>query len=314
METKLINTGKTLTLNISESLENKISYLLREFPSTEWSGVLFYTYKTDPIELTAVDLYLMDIGNSVFTEYEFNAEIAGYIAENPELVEAQTGLIHSHHSMSTNFSSTDMKTLEDEGKDQNHFLSLIVNNAKSYSAKFTTKQLHKVHGKRTIIEYGFNNEAIETEKYVNTEQVAILYDDCKIVMPDVLDFNDIASRISEIEGKKKAQTQTLFNTEHPAASISFSPETAAMELFDVDVKFLGEAATKDTLKKMVEHYKNCKFNNDIKATVDFSLRIGEYTNSEFNSIVTKARELMWGIDIPENHLFKKIYDYLTSPF
>lgn len=45
--------------------------------------------------------------------------------------------------MATFFSGTDQNTLLEEGIDRNHFLSLIVNNAGSYSAKVTRKISYK---------------------------------------------------------------------------------------------------------------------------------------------------------------------------
>ena len=39
---QLIKGSSTFKLIVPESVEEKIRYLLHKFPSTEWSGILFY--------------------------------------------------------------------------------------------------------------------------------------------------------------------------------------------------------------------------------------------------------------------------------
>ena len=113
-----------------------------QLPSNEWSGTLFYntkgTIEDNDLELIATDFYLQDIGVSTFTEFQNDTSLAGYVVDH-ELMDDYQGLIHSHNNMSTFFSGTDMNTLREEGNDRNHFLSLIVNNAGVYTAKFTRK-------------------------------------------------------------------------------------------------------------------------------------------------------------------------------
>lgn len=128
---------------VPRNVEEKIRYLLRKFPSTEWSGVLFYThegtFEDNNLVITCKDIYPMDLGSSTFTEFSMNEEVAGYMAENIELFDAELGLIHSHHIMSTFFSGTDTATLREEGNERNCFVSLIVNNEGTYNAAITRK-------------------------------------------------------------------------------------------------------------------------------------------------------------------------------
>ena len=82
----------------------------------------------------------MDRGGGATTEIDYNTpEIAGYLAQNPELLDCFQGLLHSHHTMSAFFSGTDQNTLLQEGKDMNNFVSLIVNNAGNYVAGITRR-------------------------------------------------------------------------------------------------------------------------------------------------------------------------------
>ena len=71
-------------------------------------------------------------------------DVVSYMANNSELLDCQMGLIHSHNNMSTFFSGTDIRTLEEEGLDRNHFVSLIVNNQGSYTAAITRKLIKNI--------------------------------------------------------------------------------------------------------------------------------------------------------------------------
>lgn len=72
--------------------------MLRKFPHTEWSGVLFTTYKgtfeNDDLVITCEDIYPMDLGNAVFTEFKMNEDVAAYMAENIELFNCDFQLVH----------------------------------------------------------------------------------------------------------------------------------------------------------------------------------------------------------------------------
>lgn len=105
-----IRSGSTdkCKLTLTVDLLEKIEYLCREFPNREWSGVLFYTAKGDTmdtknLELTAFDLYPMDLGSTTYTEFTHSPDFAGYISKHPELMDSLQGLIHSHHNMAKQF-------------------------------------------------------------------------------------------------------------------------------------------------------------------------------------------------------------------
>lgn len=61
----------------------------------------------------------------------------------------------------TFFSGTDLSTLKEEGNDANHFVSLIVNNAGSYTAAITRKVSYTSKGKSSIKYATFDNVVIE---------------------------------------------------------------------------------------------------------------------------------------------------------
>ena len=83
----------TWALTISSKLEQKISYLCLQLPSTEWSGVLYYSVDSDNHTLIGQDVQLLDVGTAATTEFDITPEVISYMAEN-DLLDCQTGLIH----------------------------------------------------------------------------------------------------------------------------------------------------------------------------------------------------------------------------
>ena len=215
---RLIKGSSTYKLVIPAKVEEKIRYLQRKYPSTEWSGVLFTThegnFEDNNLVITCQDIYPMDLGNATFTEYSMDETVAGYIAENIELFSCDLGLVHSHHTMSTFFSGTDTNTLREEGNERNCFVSLIVNNAGTYNAAVTRKIQTKteVVKKSLGTSYQFFGEgAVKTDEDPMTETTEIVDDEViEYFMLDIekeevnnpLDYLD--ARFAEIE-KRKAE-------------------------------------------------------------------------------------------------------------
>lgn len=143
----LIENKNTYNLTVSDKLFGKITLYCAMNPHNEWSGVLFYKTKgsvdKDNLQLFAEDMVLLDVGTSGFTEFDMSPEVVSYIVDNPEIADCCTGLIHSHNTMATFFSGTDIGTLKEEGSERVNFLSLIVNNAQKYSAKYTQKVIRE---------------------------------------------------------------------------------------------------------------------------------------------------------------------------
>ena len=159
----------------------------------------------------------MDLGNSVFTEFKMNEDVAAYMAQNIELFNYEIGLVHSHHQMSTTPSGTDLNTLREEGNERNCFVSLIVNNAGSYYAAITRKVQSKsevtVKSLGTSYEFfgdgskSLINDGTELTKTVDKEYIE--YFDLQIErheVPNTLSYLD--TRFEEIENKKKTTPKT----------------------------------------------------------------------------------------------------------
>mgnify|MGYP002515424929 CR=1 FL=1 len=140
---ELIKKLERYKMFIPKEVETKIRLLLDNIRNIEWSGVLFYdiegSFEDNSLKIICKDILPMDIGNATYTEWDMNADVVSYIVDHPELVGSYQGLVHSHHAMTTFFSSTDTGTLKEEGTDVNHFVSLIVNNEGTYNAAITRK-------------------------------------------------------------------------------------------------------------------------------------------------------------------------------
>lgn len=151
------------TLVVTKPLEEKIRTLLALYPSTEWSGIMFYKHtgslKEKNLVVTAIDLFLMDIGTSGFTTFELGADpsIASYMATH-QLFDCHQALIHSHHTMGAFFSGTDTTTLEKEGKTMPNFVSLVVDTAGTYVAAITSRNVYNIKGKYYITTSEFGGD------------------------------------------------------------------------------------------------------------------------------------------------------------
>lgn len=139
----VIKGSSTYKLIVPTEVEEKIRYLIRKFPSTEWSGVLFYThqgsFEDDNLVIVCKDIFPMDLGTSGWTEFKMSEDVAAYMAENIELFDCETGLLHSHHQFGAYFSGQDMKMVQQEGNDTNCFVSLVVDTRGKYVAIVTRK-------------------------------------------------------------------------------------------------------------------------------------------------------------------------------
>lgn len=163
----------------------------------------------------------MDIGSSAYTEYKESVDVISYRAQNDLIGEdIFEGLIHSHNTMATFFSTTDCNTLAEEGTNSNHFVSLIVNNAGTYTAGVTRRVITestvessiKTTSTRYYNTYGgekitlAQDEQQEEDKSETTTSSVVEWYNLTIVKEEALcPFQDIDDRLAEIR-KNKAKT------------------------------------------------------------------------------------------------------------
>ena len=239
-------------LVIPAEVERKIRFTCQKVWNTEWSGTLFFTYEgsfeNNDLVIRCVDIYIMDIGTQAYTEFDMNPDVIAYMTEHSELLDCQMGLIHSHNNMATFFSGTDTATLREEGKDRNNFVSLIVNNAGTYTAAITRRIKSKQVKESMSYEFFGDGEKHDTKEYISdADEIEWFYLKVEKEGEDY-SFSDMAERLEEIRKKKAemAQKQTSqvtsyrpetainsYNTKVESANITPSEKTVAQtSLFD----------------------------------------------------------------------------------
>lgn len=297
---KLIKKDNRYKLIITPELEEKIRFLCARFPHNEYSGVLFYDYtgrfEDNSLVLTAKDFCLMDYGSATYTEFDSSPEVCNYMIEN-NLLECQSGLLHSHNTMCTNPSGTDLNTLVEEGSFRNNFLSLIVNNAGNYTAMLTRKVKHIPHVKETL-EYEFFGEGninLGTDEYDAVESYEIEYFFLDIEKPTVnIGYTDLFNRINEISIDKnkitniKSDNKPLFTPHHNLVPI---PTTVQEPILEGKLPFEGLAKPKaevDEEEELID-YDSVKFNNNQLNSITKQLLMGSpiFNPKDLNDWVDK---------------------------
>lgn len=215
----LVKLDTRYKLVISPFVEQKIRHLCNRVWEKEWSGTLFYkvegSFEDGSLVITCADIFVMDIGTAGYTEFDMSPDVITYMTEHPELMECQMGLIHSHNNMSTFFSGTDTATLKEEGRDRNHFVSLIVNNAGSYTAAIT----RRVKSKREVSE-SFNYKSFDGVLIESTDNWTEEVEEIQYFMLDITkeganySFSDVDARLAEIKKAKEAKAKTATTTNY----------------------------------------------------------------------------------------------------
>ena len=224
----LVKKSSTYKLIVPTKVEEKIRYLQRKYPTTEWSGVLFTThegsFENNDLVITCQDIYPMDLGSSTFTQYNMDETVAGYIADNIELFSCDINMVHSHNQLAAFLSGTDLENLRQEGADKNCYISLVVNNTGPYCAAITRriKTKTKVTTKSLGSSYQFfgegavttEEESSETTKIVEEEVIEYyMLDVTRELVNNPLEYLD--DRFDEIEKKKVEDRKNQFVSSYP---------------------------------------------------------------------------------------------------
>ena len=223
----------TYKLVIPADVEKKIRHLCNRISQVEWSGTLFYTYsgsyEEGTLEIRCVDIFPMDIGSQAYTEFDMSPDVIAYMTDHPELLDCQMGLIHSHNNMATFFSGTDTATLREKGNDRNHFVSLIVNNAGTYTAAITRRLREKRVINTTFTYRTFDDVEKTGTRSVEAEEEVIAYNMLNIIKEGevVEPFLEIDERLEAIKKSKAkvAPTKAPLSTTSYHGGLPFTPPT-----------------------------------------------------------------------------------------
>lgn len=321
MENKLIKKEGVFDLHIATELESKIRYMCNKFPNNEWSGVLFYNYtgsfKDNDLSFTAVDFFLMDYGSATYTEFEMSPDVCSYMAENPELLDCQMGLIHSHDQMKTFFSATDTSTLLSEGSERGSFLSLIVNNEGTYSAAITRAINHilQIKDNSSITDF---TDIIDSDEYseYKTSYKEVEYYMLNILKPET-SFVDLDTRINEISKTKTTKNTVKSTTIYPvtthstySGSLFHDSDYANDDYYRFNWDYKPYTQSKTITPSTTESYK------DYAPLTDKYLEAYEVNTVKFNKMLKQI--IMGSISVlPKDDidvLIPKMSSYLSKVF
>lgn len=252
-EVQLKQSKLSFKLNVTKPLEDKIRILCSNIPTVEWSGILFYRPKGDldegTFEVDCVDLLLMDIGSSTYTEFETSPDLAEYVANNLDLFDCQIGLLHSHNTMGTWFSGTDNKTLLEQGQENNHFLSLIVNNAGEYTAAIT-RQVSSDYTINEVKQYkSFGDKVIKKKSKAKGTKLFIEKINAEITIDRGYDFTDRIAEIKKSKVKVVPQQGSLFDLNEAFTEKPDKPQGWVNNYYQNYSKSLQKDKKDDPLKK-----------------------------------------------------------------
>lgn len=201
---KVVELPDKINVLLSTKAYTQISYLLQKIHDVEWSAILLYTadgHITNPAKMSCrVDsLYLMDKGSAAYTEHDYDTEaIVGMFNDFPEYMNMKMGHVHSHNTMSSFFSGTDMNELKNNVSNHVYYLSLIVNNKGSFVAKlcYIGKQQVKVSVQNKVGKWVWGKRESPIE-----EEVMFVHD-CNVSM-EMYDAEKFIKRFKEVISKPK---------------------------------------------------------------------------------------------------------------
>ena len=262
-------------LIIPAEVERKIRFTCQKVWNTEWSGTLFFTYEgsfeNNDLVIRCVDIYIMDIGTQAYTEFDMNPDVIAYMTEHTELLDCQLGLIHSHAGFQTFFSGTDQATLKEEGRDRNNFVSLIVNNAGTYTAAITRRIKSKQVKESVSYEFFGDGEKQDTKEYVSdADEIEWFY--LKIEKEgENYSFPDMAARLEEI---KQAKAEKAKKAQIPVYPSGYKPVIA--NFYGTKAGPANPVKKEDSKPKVVQ---SSLFDNvdDLPFNDNYSLPYGQVT-------------------------------------
>lgn len=179
----------------------------------------------------------------------------------------------------TFFSGTDTATLEEEGRDRNNFVSLIVNNAGSYTAAITRRIKSKQVKESVSYEFFGDGEKQDTKEYVSdADEIEWFY--LKIEKEgENYSFPDMEARLEEI---KQAKAEKAKKAQIPVYLSSYKP---------IDISSHGaNAGSANLVKKEADKSKVVQgtfFDNvdDLSFDDSYSIPYGQVT---FDKVTLKS--------------------------
>lgn len=167
-------------------------------------GVFIYKTKgkfpTNSFVAEGVDVFLMsrgepsEVGIDSLNSYHGKNLINDIIDHDYE--EYQRCIIHSHHGMSTGFSSTDTNQLKQWASTNPYYMSIVINNALEFTAKIAIKSTEVYKGYSYIKD--LNNKQIKIPKTFERESYQTVELNVVVDYPEyMISVNDRIKNIQE---------------------------------------------------------------------------------------------------------------------
>lgn len=237
----------------------------------------------------------MDIGTHTTTGFDYNGDVMQFIMTNPGLMDCVQGMLHSHNTMSSFFSGTDMSELADNSKNHNYYLSVVVNNAMDIVAKIGiyntcksvvtgTKSWRNIFGQTKTSEYSYEKEEDILEYY-----------DCKVEAEIFNVPQWFEDRVKIIDAPKTTSTPQIGFKQPTFFSNKDSYVDFIPKFIMRDLKY--EGFVYDAMKKLESEIKDEESDVLVQEYIEsFDLLVDNYfTTSEPNEI-TLVNKLQSQID------------------
>lgn len=209
----IIKLESKATLKVTREFNSLVQYLCSRISDVEWSGVLFFessgeVNSEEGVTITPVDIYPMDIGSSAYTEYDFSEEVFDYYEHHAERFGMKYGHIHSHNSMGTWFSGTDVQELVDNCVNHSFYVSLIVNNKNDMVARIAIPGKRKVSSDSVYSFSGILGTILNIPKKSDTEEDVMYYIEMDIEREEQVGDKFFFDRVDKIINDHRRPTWT----------------------------------------------------------------------------------------------------------
>lgn len=198
----------------------------------EWCGVpVFRVLSGDNINKDLVvqfeALYLMDLGNETFTNWEnkdYKSEIKKLYGNDDfdnMYIPNTNALIHTHHGMGigTTFSGTDMQELRDKYNKTLYYISLIVHHTTEWNAQIVWEELVKFNIPITrSVKSSVTGELLTLSAIKTTTQSEMVQYKMSVEMPENIIVElpqHFIDRFNELNNKKVPISQSYYDNELP---------------------------------------------------------------------------------------------------
>lgn len=206
---------------MSPLVYQKALFLCSLLPYKEWSATLFFQVegnlqKIEEIVITAVDIYLQDIGTGAATEFEYGKDFLDCYDRNPELIDCRTGTIHSHNQMRVFYSGTDVNDLMENSENTDFYLSVVVNNKGECIARIGYRVEEEVVETVTWKVMWRNITGKSKRTYTTS---GLRMNDGIVTLPEsTAVFGDVISRYNHILEKKRTTYTPKYGKEYMGGS------------------------------------------------------------------------------------------------